>query len=693
MATATRPRPPSSALTRALRATAALLAVCALHPATLHAADAEPAAAAAAPSAAAPGPAAPIAIRALPASVGEVPVMHQGRVKPLVVAAEETLYAIAAKGSYEQVLGGVPQRSDAVSTVMAWMEAPAAWQRQPILYNPFLALQKAMQLDRQYAAINEVHKGPGSILIMGAVAKHQEADESKERTSYSALENAALTLASRTVEASEALRGDAIALLPLAPDEGGRAWAIATLLPALGDAAPQEAVWRTKLRDACAGSPGDAPKRLAEANIWLTIGDLRADEPRLTPAADPSLSAAVTASRAWLDAVASGDAAAIARTQAPLVAALRAQGARAEARGESTAYPSPWQLAVELAYARIHPFTWSWLTYILGAALCAGGLARRGQGIGPARAWLGRIGIALIVAGIIFNLYGLGSRVAITSLGAVTNLFETLVYVSLLCAVFSLALLKITGNRLYAVVGGIGAAVCASVGEAIPPDLGAHIGQLKPVLRSKFWLWTHVKTEVASYAAFTLAWVMGNVVLARAWYERERVRPEEAKAIYRCIQVGVVLVAAGTLLGAWWADYAWGRFWGWDPKEDCALLILLTYLVPLHLRYIGVVGPTGLAAWSVFGFFSVMMSWYGVNFLLQAGMHAYAFGNGGQAWVLSLCAAQIVLTTLMLIGIKRRARLSDDVAAERSAAAAKEVQPAPAPRGALGGGLGQASPR
>ncbi len=80
----------------------------------------------------------------------------------------------------------------------------------------------------------------------------------------------------------------------------------------------------------------------------------------------------------------------------------------------------------------------------------------------------------------------------------------------------------------------------------------------------------------------------------------------------------MVLIAAGTLLGAFWADYAWGRFWGWDPKEDCALLILLTYLVPLHLRYIGVVGPTGLAGWSVLGINAVVMSWYGVNFLLQA---------------------------------------------------------------------------
>ncbi len=610
--------------------------------------------------------------------------MHQGRVKPLLVAAEETLYAITAKGSYQQGhrRRATPERR-LVSTVMAWMGAPAAWERQPILYNPFLALQSAMKLDRQWASIAEVRSGPGAGLIMSTVAKHQNADESHERATYTPLENAALTLASRSVEASEALRGDAIALVPLAPDDTARSWAVTTLLGAIGAAAPQQAVWRAKLRDACAGAPEEVRSRLKEANIWLTIGDLRADEPLLTPACDPCLSAAVSASRAWLAAVARGDDRAIATAQPALIAALRAQGARLA----GGSYPSPWQLAVELAYTHAHPFTWSWLTYILGGVLCACGLAPRGAAAGAARTWLGRAGTALIVVGILFNLYGLGSRVAITSLGAVTNLFETLVYVALLCAVFGLVLRRLTGNRLYAVVGAIGAAVCASVGEAIPPDLGAHIGQLEPVLRSKFWLWTHVKTEVASYAAFTLAWVMGNTVLARAWWCRERVRPDEAKAIYRCIQVGVVLVAAGTLLGAWWADYSWGRFWGWDPKEVWALVILLTYLIPLHLRYVGLVGPTGLAAWGVYGFFSVMMSWYGVNFLLQAGMHAYAFGNGGQAWVLSLCAAQIVLTTAMLVAIKRRAPRATAAASQAGAGA---VPPQATPRGPS---LGPAAPR
>jgi ABC-type transport system involved in cytochrome c biogenesis permease subunit len=99
--------------------------------------------------------------------------------------------------------------------------------------------------------------------------------------------------------------------------------------------------------------------------------------------------------------------------------------------------------------------------------------------------------------------------------------------------------------------------------------------------------------------------------------------------IYRAMQVGVLLVAAGTILGGVWADYSWGRFWGWDAKEVWALVTLLVYLVPLHGRFAGWVNTFGLVICSVVCFLSVVMAWYGVNFLLGVGLHAYGFVKGG----------------------------------------------------------------
>ena len=116
-----------------------------------------------------------------------------------------------------------------------------------------------------------------------------------------------------------------------------------------------------------------------------------------------------------------------------------------------------------------------------------------------------------------------------------------------------------------------------------------------------------------------------------------------ASFIYRSMQVGILLVAAGTFLGGWWADVSWGRFWGWDPKEVWALITLLVYLMPLHGRFAGWVNTFWLVMSSVVCFLSVLMAWYGVNFVLGVGLHSYGFtnGSGGQLWV-------SVVTTVVL---------------------------------------------
>jgi ABC-type transport system involved in cytochrome c biogenesis permease subunit len=115
-----------------------------------------------------------------------------------------------------------------------------------------------------------------------------------------------------------------------------------------------------------------------------------------------------------------------------------------------------------------------------------------------------------------------------------------------------------------------------------------------------------------------------------------------ANFIYRAMQVGVLLIAAGTILGGVWADYSWGRFWGWDPKEVWALITLLVYLVPLHGRFAGWVNTFGLAVASVVCFLSVVMAWYGVNFVLGVGLHSYGFTEGGSQGFMSMIIAAML---------------------------------------------------
>lgn len=117
-----------------------------------------------------------------------------------------------------------------------------------------------------------------------------------------------------------------------------------------------------------------------------------------------------------------------------------------------------------------------------------------------------------------------------------------------------------------------------------------------------------------------------------------------ANFIYRAMQVGVLLIAAGTILGGVWADYSWGRFWGWDPKEVWALITLLVYLVPLHGRFAGWFNTFTLVSASIVCSMSVIMAWYGVNFLLGVGLHSYGFvEGGGQGSVFIACAAVLAL--------------------------------------------------
>ena len=539
------------------------------------------------------------------ADLDALPVLHQGRVKPLAVASDEALLAVAGTSR-------LPGYADPTDALLALLRDPAAWSDKPLVYVPWLALRTELGLTEgeQRASLHQVERLRPR--LESVVARKQRIDQSGVLEAWSADDEAAYTLANRYAEALELAGGRTIQLTPLAIDDAERAWVKDALAaPPAADARP----WQLAARDALA-SPGG----LAEANIWLSFADLvRSPDPLLAGA--PAGLAAVV--------------------KAPLDAAvLRARGQQ----------PSPALIRAELIYVRARPFTIAWICFILGGIAVAIGLRQR-------KGWY-RIGLALTGLAIAATTAGLAVRTVITGLGAVTNLFETLIFVGLIVAVLGLVFTRMTGKGLYAVAGGIGAGLCAMIGEAMPPDLGSHIGQLQPVLRSKFWLWIHVKTVVGAYAPLVLALVLGNLVLWKAWRGKRAVTADESRSLYRCIQWGTVLMAAGTLLGAVWADQAWGRFWGWDPKEVGALMIVLTYLIPVHLRYVGSVGPTGLAGWSVLGFLSVVWSWYGVNFILGAGLHAYAFGSGGQWIVFPLALAQIALTTWQLVSIRRATRVA-----------------------------------
>jgi ABC-type transport system involved in cytochrome c biogenesis permease subunit len=162
-----------------------------------------------------------------------------------------------------------------------------------------------------------------------------------------------------------------------------------------------------------------------------------------------------------------------------------------------------------------------------------------------------------------------------------------------------------------------------------------------------------VLTITSSYAAFALALALGHLALGKRLLRRE-VPAALYQYLYHALRVGVLLLGIGTILGGVWANYSWGRFWDWDPKETWALVTFLCYLALLHGRLIGWWHGPGLAAGSVLCFLSVLMAWYGVNFILGAGLHSYGFGSGGFGYALGFAALELGFVAAALL-VKPRA--------------------------------------
>ncbi len=302
---------------------------------------------------------------------------------------------------------------------------------------------------------------------------------------------------------------------------------------------------------------------------------------------------------------------------------------RADSRGELQ------RIGMEVSYFKTDYFLNALVWFLLGTLSA---LAMWGIGSGKAGKILSWATLGFTVIGAVYCVAAIVIRCLIMHRPPVGNLYDTIIFIGATGVIFALLIEWMNRQRFalgLAPIIGLALIILARRYEV--GDAGDHLDPLVAVLDSNFWLATHVITITLGYSAGLLAAMLScGYVLMRGLNldnGNKDLRRSLTKAVYGCICLTVFLSLVGTVLGGIWANYSWGRFWGWDPKENGALMIVLWTLAILHARMGGIIKEWGLHLASLFTACIVAFSWWHVNFL-GVGLHNYGFTAGkGTIWV------------------------------------------------------------
>ena len=405
-------------------------------------------------------------------------------------------------------------------------------------------------------------------------------------------------------------------------------------------------------------APTEAP-----GSNWLTPSDLIA---RIGPQqALPETDSAVIAGFETLvdkrsDASAFG--AALASLRERLVA-------RAEARGEYR------HIQLERTYYAFDPIQWSLAAFVAAFLTVAIAWLR------PQSKLLWKANVGLTIVAVMLLVTAITMRCIIRGRPPVSTLYETVLFVTavgVLIAVFIECVQRSRAIIGAAVTLGMVGLFVANGYETL--DKQDTMPSLVAVLDTNFWLATHVTAITIGYSAGMLAALLASIYLLGrlfGWKRSEpKARKELARTVYGVLCFAVIFSSVGTILGGIWANESWGRFWGWDPKENGALLIVISQLVILHARRGGYLRDDGTCMAAAFGGTIVAFSWWGVN-LLGVGLHSYGFTSGIHTALWSYYAAQwgiVGLGGVAWLRDRARAKKLPGVAARAAQPDAKKMR-------------------
>jgi len=207
-----------------------------------------------------------------------------------------------------------------------------------------------------------------------------------------------------------------------------------------------------------------------------------------------------------------------------------------------------------------------------------------------------------------------------------SNMYESMLFLGWGVGLFGVVAVLFRSSMLSFNAAAMSALVMLLL-DRLPIDPFIH--PMAPVLSGTPWLAIHVPIIMVSYSTFAIATFLAHVQLGVELFAPHA----EARArrwsdlLYWYLIVGSILLIAGIITGSIWAASSWGRYWGWDPKEVWSLVAFLAYMAILHARSDGQIGPFGVAVASIAAFWTILMTYLGVNFVLASGLHSYGFGS------------------------------------------------------------------
>jgi ABC-type transport system involved in cytochrome c biogenesis permease subunit len=211
----------------------------------------------------------------------------------------------------------------------------------------------------------------------------------------------------------------------------------------------------------------------------------------------------------------------------------------------------------------------------------------------------------------------------------VTNLYSSALLIGLAAVAGCLVMEYLFKNGVGLVVGTTLGAITVKIAHHLSTDGKDTLENLVAVLDTNFWLASHVTTVTLGYSATYIAGMLGIVYIVWGLFFTTLTREKHSalgNMIYGVTCFATLLSFVGTVLGGIWADQSWGRFWGWDPKENGAVLIVIWNALILHARWGGIVRQRGMAVLAVAGIMVTTWSWFGTN-QLGVGLHNYGFNK------------------------------------------------------------------